>query len=91
MEDKGTLFIMIQHKPSQTLSARTSSAEVNSESQQRTPRGDWATPQILNFAPASIRLILQPQNLRAEHRRTIDLIEEGMASLRTSCDTLSSA
>ncbi|KAH0301116.1 hypothetical protein KCU71_g11630, partial [Aureobasidium melanogenum] len=29
------------------------------------------------------------QILRAEHRRTIDLIEEGMASLRTSRDTLS--
>jgi len=29
------------------------------------------------------------QALRAEHRRTIDLIEEGMASLRTSRDTLS--
>ena len=29
------------------------------------------------------------QALRAEHRRTIDLIEEGMASLRVSRDTLS--
>ncbi|THV85269.1 hypothetical protein D6D27_07873 [Aureobasidium pullulans] len=29
------------------------------------------------------------QAVRAEHRRTIDLIEEGMASLRTSRDTLS--
>ncbi|KAH0013389.1 hypothetical protein KCU78_g9221, partial [Aureobasidium melanogenum] len=47
-------------------------------------RESWISP-ALPFDSDSAAL----QNLRAEHRRTIDLIEEGMASLRTSRDTLS--
>ncbi|KAG9695016.1 hypothetical protein KCU95_g4717, partial [Aureobasidium melanogenum] len=47
-------------------------------------RESWTLP-ALPFNSDSAAL----QTLRAEHRRTIDLIEEGMTSLRTSRDTLS--
>jgi chromosome segregation ATPase len=45
-------------------------------------RESWGSP-----LPQSDSAALQA--VRAEHQRTIDLIEEGMASLRTSRDTLS--
>lgn len=47
-------------------------------------RESWSMPPLPSDSD-SVAL----QTLRAEHRRTIDLIEEGMTSLRTSRDTLS--
>ncbi|KAH0127792.1 hypothetical protein KCU66_g5326, partial [Aureobasidium melanogenum] len=47
-------------------------------------RESWTLPSLPSDSDSAALQIL-----RAEHRRTIDLIEEGMASLRTSRDTLS--
>ncbi|KAG9731741.1 hypothetical protein KCU73_g11512, partial [Aureobasidium melanogenum] len=47
-------------------------------------RESWTSPALPSDSDSAAL-----KNLRAEHRRTIDLIEEGMASLRTSRDTLS--
>ncbi|KAK6004474.1 hypothetical protein QM012_008336 [Aureobasidium pullulans] len=47
-------------------------------------RKSWILPSLPSSSDSAAL-----QTLRAEHRRTIDLIEEGMTSLRTSRDTLS--
>ncbi|KAG9951318.1 hypothetical protein KCU85_g2780, partial [Aureobasidium melanogenum] len=47
-------------------------------------RESWILPSLPSDSDSAAL-----QTLRAEHRRTIDLIEEGMTSLRTSRDTLS--
>ncbi|KAG9661048.1 hypothetical protein KCU95_g7831, partial [Aureobasidium melanogenum] len=92
MEDKAPSS---SHDPTQTLadSLRKDLQALKSqlESQQKEHhdeierlRESWTLPSLPSDSDSAAL-----QNLRAEHRRTIDLIEEGMASLRTSRDTLS--
>ncbi|KAG9897272.1 hypothetical protein KCU98_g11110, partial [Aureobasidium melanogenum] len=92
MEDKAPSS---SHDPTQTLadSLRKDLQALKSqlESQQKEHHDEierlrefWTLPSLPSDSDSAAL-----QNVRAEHRRTIDLIEEGMASLRTSRDTLS--
>lgn len=94
MEDKtptSTPDISTQHladalrKDLQALRSQLESQQQQHHEEVTQLRKSWTTGTPL--PPQSDSGALQA--LRAEHRRTIDLIEEGMASLRVSRDTLS--
>jgi len=66
----------------QALRAQLESQQTQHHDEIERLRESWISPSLPSDSSSL-------QAVRAEHRRTIDLIEEGMASLRTSRDTLS--
>ncbi|KAH0343960.1 hypothetical protein KCU81_g4963, partial [Aureobasidium melanogenum] len=72
------------HKDLQALKTQLESQQKEHHEEIERLRESWTLPALPSDSDSAAL-----KTLRAEHRRTIDLIEEGMTSLRTSRDTLS--